>query len=174
MGNSKSQHPSSTYSFTGGYCYYSKGSSEHHIFISLNKKHLHLSTGEGNTPFKSIKLDKDFKIQTEVPEKRSIVISYTTLQGKSTSLLRMETIQQYQTWTNYLKSLKRPIWDETDSLFCKVCAKEFNFFRRQHHCRSCGKVVCKKHGDKKMALTELGYSSKQRVCVVCFNSSKGL
>lgn len=171
MGNSNFQQSGKGENSIGGYCFYSKGSSEQHIYVYLNNNHLHLSSGEGNTPFKSIKLDKDFKILNEVPEKRSIIITYSTTHGKCTSLLRMETIQQYQSWTNYLKSLKRPIWDDRDSLFCKVCAKEFGFFRRQHHCRKCGKVVCKKHGDKKMDLTELGYNSKQRVCVVCFNSN---
>ena len=83
----------------------------------------------------------------------------------------METIHDYQMWSYYLKKMNRPLWDEKTSLFCKICAKEFNFFRRQHHCRKCGIVVCKIHAKNKVFLSELGYMNKERVCNTCFNNT---
>lgn len=82
----------------------------------------------------------------------------------------METIHEYETWTHNLKILKRPLWDDKASLFCKICGKEFSFFRRQHHCRNCGIVVCKLDANKKIKMHELGYTEKQRICTTCFNN----
>jgi hypothetical protein len=155
--------------FPNGFCYLQSESTETHVFVSLKEKVLHFSLGEGNLPFKSIKLDKDFKIVREIQEKQSVVISFISGKTRQSSVMRTETVEQFLLWSSYFKSLKRPGWDSSDSQFCKVCAKEFNFFRRQHHCRKCGKVVCRNHGNKKIWLRELGYNTKQRVCMACFN-----
>ena len=178
MGNLNSSEADLT--FLNGFCFYLNQSKEQRIYISLSADYLNFSTGEvinflnfstgeGNTAFQSIELDSNFKILSENPEKQCIVISYLSSKGKSSNILRTETVEQFQTWSSYFKSLMRPSWDSSNSQFCKVCAKEFNFFRRQHHCRKCGKVVCKKHGNKKMWLQDLGYTKKQRVCIACFN-----
>lgn len=167
MGNLNSTEADLT--FFNGFCFYLNQSKELRIYITLSSNYLNFSTGEGNPAFQTIKLDSNFKILSENCEKQSIVISYLSSKGKTSSILRTETVEQFQTWSSYFKSLKRPSWDSSNSQFCKVCAKEFNFFRRQHHCRKCGKVVCKKHGNKKMWLQDLGYTTKQRVCIACFN-----
>lgn len=36
-----------------------------------------------------------------------------------------------------------PVWQLDNSAYsCLICLEEFNFFRRRHHCRHCGKIVC--------------------------------
>ena len=42
-------------------------------------------------------------------------------------------------------------------------------FRRQHHCRKCGKVICSNHYRYVNELPELGYKTKVKVCVNCVN-----
>ncbi len=37
----------------------------------------------------------------------------------------------------------RPVWQpDSGVILCPLCRQEFGFFRRKHHCRECGKVVC--------------------------------
>jgi FYVE/RhoGEF/PH domain-containing protein 5/6 len=37
----------------------------------------------------------------------------------------------------------RPVWASDDSATqCTLCAKEFSFFVRRHHCRRCGRLCC--------------------------------
>lgn len=45
---------------------------------------------------------------------------------------------------------------------CMVCSQLFTFTFRRHHCRSCGKVVCKKCSSRKLW--------SFRVCDVCFDT----
>ncbi|OMJ75597.1 hypothetical protein SteCoe_25253 [Stentor coeruleus] len=175
MGNSKTRQNGKNSPIPEGYSFYSSTSSEQRVYITISKSTINLASGQGNPviliqPFKNIKIDKDFKILSEVSDRRCIIIEYNTLKGKCSCILRMETVQDYQMWTSFLKSLKRPKWDESTSLFCKICAKEFNFFRRQHHCRKCGIVVCKSHARNKVWLHELGYDTKERICNTCFGN----
>eukprot|EP00808_Paulinella_micropora_P020149 g78770.t1 len=35
------------------------------------------------------------------------------------------------------------LWEADDArVNCPVCDKAFGFFRRKHHCRMCGRIVC--------------------------------
>lgn len=52
---------------------------------------------------------------------------------------------------------------------CVLCDKEFGIFRRKHHCRSCGALVCGKCSPAKMYVH--GYKDqKVRVCQTCSNA----
>jgi FYVE zinc finger len=72
-------------------------------------------------------------------------------------------------WLNKLKKVVRPEWEDPKSKYCTVCSKEFGIFRRQHHCRKCGKVICGSHSVIIKSLEELGYMSRVRICTNCVN-----
>ena len=66
-----------------------------------------------------------------------------------------------------------PVWVDGPKNTCMICEETFNVvFRRRHHCRICGKLVC---GDcaprSRMAkIPEMGYDEKVRICSVCHKS----
>lgn len=58
-------------------------------------------------------------------------------------------------------------WQNNSS--CHICTIGFTTLRRRHHCRSCGGSVCDEHSPKRLQLKHLGYDTRQRVCVPCYN-----
>ncbi|ETV68183.1 hypothetical protein, variant [Aphanomyces astaci] len=51
---------------------------------------------------------------------------------------------------------------------CNICMQQFHAFRRRHHCRTCGEVLChscSKH--KKIRLLQLNYDLGVRICTFC-------
>lgn len=54
---------------------------------------------------------------------------------------------------------------------CQACNKNFSIFRRKHHCRSCGVLVC--HACSPDMDFVQGYKDRRvRVCKTCFNQKK--
>uniref|UniRef100_K3WGS2 FYVE-type domain-containing protein n=1 Tax=Globisporangium ultimum (strain ATCC 200006 / CBS 805.95 / DAOM BR144) TaxID=431595 RepID=K3WGS2_GLOUD len=50
---------------------------------------------------------------------------------------------------------------------CSVCTRQFSTFRRKHHCRMCGEIVCSNCTLLKNAfLATIGYT-RVRVCITC-------
>ena len=58
-----------------------------------------------------------------------------------------------------------------DTDHCENCNAIFTFFRRRHHCRMCGHVVCDKCSPNKMVVP--GYEGVARVCNQCFEIESG-
>ena len=51
---------------------------------------------------------------------------------------------------------------------CHVCARKFSPFRRKHHCRTCGEVICSTCSQKhQLRLSHMGYPVALRVCLAC-------
>lgn len=53
---------------------------------------------------------------------------------------------------------------------CHVCTRNFNHFRRKHHCRRCGEVVCRNCTLYKEAELPVIGRSRVRVCMSCILS----
>lgn len=57
--------------------------------------------------------------------------------------------------------------------YCEVCKAEgagriaFSSFFRRHHCRGCGRSVCRAHSKHRQSFTDLGHTSPQRICKMC-------
>eukprot|EP01064_Diplonema_japonicum_P014645 TRINITY_DN2231_c7_g1_i1.p1 TRINITY_DN2231_c7_g1~~TRINITY_DN2231_c7_g1_i1.p1 ORF type:complete len:599 (+),score=133.42 TRINITY_DN2231_c7_g1_i1:77-1873(+) len=63
---------------------------------------------------------------------------------------------------------KRPyLIPDTDVLTCYLCEREFKWFRRRHHCRACGNVVCSTCSPTKAPILVLGYPAPVRICRSC-------
>ncbi|XP_062519852.1 myotubularin-related protein 2-like isoform X2 [Corticium candelabrum] len=52
---------------------------------------------------------------------------------------------------------------------CYDCKLRFTRFRRRHHCRACGQVLCNECTTHRLSLPQFGYPTFQRVCDVCYN-----
>ncbi len=57
---------------------------------------------------------------------------------------------------------------DDDILGCMICSKEFGFFFRKHHCRSCGDLVCYNCSPETAVIHEMPEMGLQRVCVQCY------
>ena len=58
-------------------------------------------------------------------------------------------------------------WEPDDSSpTCRLCGGPFTFFRRRHHCRACGKLVCDRCSQSRLHLAD-AISRRERVCMLC-------
>ncbi|GLE06837.1 hypothetical protein PINS_up016463 [Pythium insidiosum] len=65
--------------------------------------------------------------------------------------------------------LKTEAWvNDGDRSHCNICVQQFLPFRRRHHCRTCGEVVCGScSAQRKIHLTEVNVECSTRVCSFC-------
>eukprot|EP00949_MAST-11_sp_MAST-11-sp1_P005140 g5140.t1 len=64
--------------------------------------------------------------------------------------------------------LKRPQWQRDEDVSnCPHCMAQFGLFRRKHHCRYCGRVVCGKCSDQRSTIPQMRYFEPVRVCASC-------
>lgn len=57
---------------------------------------------------------------------------------------------------------------DADVNFCMECEAEFTFFKRKHHCRACGSVVCGTCSPYQARISAIEEPGGSRVCVNCF------
>ena len=55
---------------------------------------------------------------------------------------------------------------------CTACLANFTFFKRRHHCRSCGLLFCSACSRRRVQLPELNYTKKVRICDKCFEERR--
>ncbi|XP_061741680.1 zinc finger FYVE domain-containing protein 21-like [Nerophis ophidion] len=65
-------------------------------------------------------------------------------------------------------SLDEPQWvPDKDCPRCMQCDTKFDFIRRKHHCRRCGRCFCDKCCSKKAALPRMSFVDPVRQCADC-------
>ncbi|KAL0268033.1 UNVERIFIED_CONTAM: hypothetical protein PYX00_010121 [Menopon gallinae] len=71
--------------------------------------------------------------------------------------------------TNAFKIGKEaPVWIQDSKVtMCQICTAEFTSLFRRHHCRACGKVICKNCGGSQAPLQYDSFKP-HRVCDQCF------
>jgi len=71
--------------------------------------------------------------------------------------------------SSYLsKTIARPEWvPDAKYTHCMKCPTKFGLFHRRHHCRCCGKLLCRKCTRNKKTLPSIRYYSRVRVCNDC-------
>ena len=70
-------------------------------------------------------------------------------------------------WTD--SEVFHPIWvDDSSYSNCFVCKRTFRWYRRRHHCRSCGQLICGGCSLRRMRV--VGWNSLVRVCTECGES----
>jgi hypothetical protein len=57
---------------------------------------------------------------------------------------------------------------DADVNYCMECETEFSFFKRKHHCRACGSVVCGTCSPYQARIPNIDEPGGSRVCVNCF------
>lgn len=56
-----------------------------------------------------------------------------------------------------------------DSELCQECGTKFTITMRKHHCRHCGRQLCRKCSNQDIPIVKFGMNNPQRVCEICFN-----
>ena len=51
--------------------------------------------------------------------------------------------------------------------YCMICALDFTFWNRRHHCRACGNLVCGECSPFAARIMELPLPGRHRVCKEC-------
>jgi hypothetical protein len=65
---------------------------------------------------------------------------------------------------------RAPVWvKDQETSMCMLCSMTFSMIRRRHHCRACGKVVCKLCSSQKVKLI-YDDNKENRVCDECYRS----
>ncbi|RQM15236.1 hypothetical protein DD237_005464 [Peronospora effusa] len=86
--------------------------------------------------------------KSRLPSRKSSFRS--TRSSRAVALPRLDVIQ-HTSWVN-----------DEDRFSCHICNKRFNMFKRKHHCRACGEVIC-----NSCSLYHRIQSRSMRVCVSC-------
>eukprot|EP01117_Protostelium_nocturnum_P012409 TRINITY_DN4582_c0_g1_i1.p1 TRINITY_DN4582_c0_g1~~TRINITY_DN4582_c0_g1_i1.p1 ORF type:complete len:882 (-),score=333.69 TRINITY_DN4582_c0_g1_i1:22-2667(-) len=124
--------------------------------------------------------EKSFTVYTDTPQEKSswissieaILTSYGRPQGggrsKGGSFLNAkgDAHQSVLVIEEDIDSEEAPVWiPDKDFNFCMICAVSFNTFRRKHHCRICGKLVCGSCSAQKAVLQNT--HKNERICKIC-------
>jgi len=56
-----------------------------------------------------------------------------------------------------------------DGSYCELCTLAFSTFRRKHHCRSCGSILCGKCSEHRIPIPKKGLVKPERVCKRCWD-----
>eukprot|EP01059_Diplonema_ambulator_P017907 TRINITY_DN3001_c0_g1_i1.p1 TRINITY_DN3001_c0_g1~~TRINITY_DN3001_c0_g1_i1.p1 ORF type:complete len:500 (+),score=37.55 TRINITY_DN3001_c0_g1_i1:170-1501(+) len=73
-------------------------------------------------------------------------------------------------WT---PSQNPPSWTPDDaSPRCYLCQNTFRWYRRRHHCRCCGHLMCNDCTKGRVQIARMGYSYPVRTCMACTEQLK--
>jgi len=72
------------------------------------------------------------------------------------------------------KEYSPPKWDGNNQNRCRECDKEFNAFKRRHHCRNCGFIVCSECSKDEWpkSMFPWTYHNKERNLRICSSCKK--
>lgn len=91
-------------------------------------------------------------------------------------VLKAESNAEMALWTQSvseqvsLLSASRSQWmDDSSSTRCVLCLRVFTLYRRRHHCRRCGALVCALCSSGRVLLPSNHASKRKRVCDSCLD-----
>ncbi|CAG8488388.1 3451_t:CDS:10 [Diversispora eburnea] len=140
---------------------------------------LHAEKQDEKNAFQIISPQKSFTVYADTPQNKESWINVIretkdeylsakrTLRIDGTVQLKRKDSHQKRIVESYLA----PIWiPDSKADKCMNCSEEFTIFKRKHHCRACGKVVC--HDCSTRNFTIPGTSEREdqlaRACDACF------
>ncbi|OHT09293.1 FYVE zinc finger family protein [Tritrichomonas foetus] len=66
-----------------------------------------------------------------------------------------------------------PIWmPDNETSVCMVCQTQFSLLLRKHHCRACGRVVCKNCLPYKIIIPNINAKKEVPVCQKCYDENQ--
>ena len=129
-------------------------------YLSLHQSVL---TYDANLP---IAISNSFLIISRNQPFFELVYTFTENETNILHIIRFDSMKNFLEITAAILLSKRPSW--IMSPICQLCSNAFRLFSRPHHCRNCGKSICKSCS-KLTSLEILGYMDNQRVCMQCID-----
>jgi hypothetical protein len=103
------------------------------------------------------------------PSKSFIVQFQSEDERDSWNLTIQDAIVNARAQVRIPRYREAPIWiPDIMSNECMQCHIQLTFFRRKHHCRNCGLILCSSCLSKRMALKHISETSLSKICVRCY------
>ncbi|KAJ3306219.1 hypothetical protein HDV03_000139 [Kappamyces sp. JEL0829] len=118
--------------------------------------------------FQIVNREKSFAVYTETPEEKELWVQ-AIKDAKSDWKEATGTLKKEKQPAQLpLVQFQAPIWmPDEECKSCLVCHKDFSFFLRKHHCRSCGILVCHPCSRNSFFIPGKDGEKKSRVCDRC-------
>jgi hypothetical protein len=111
----------------------------------------------------SFEVNKDLYVKLILND--SLIVAFVENNNPKVWKFRDEQGNLLTSWEKALILSKRPIF--VNDSRCQQCKSAFTSFRRRHHCRSCGRILCNECSQERIILESLGYQNKKRTCEKC-------
>lgn len=117
----------------------------------------------------SVLIDENFILISQVQS--ALELLFLSVSQNIIFMFKFSALRQFKDVALALFVSKRPSW--ILSPICQLCCKSFSMINRNHHCRYCGKNICK--GCSVFSSLEIsGLQGKQRLCCYCLKKVKNL
>lgn len=138
---------------------------------------------------RKLKINEAFKFENLADNEKAINRMLISTSEKSFEVIA-DDYSDKQEWLNHFNSVvseatkkstdKRkksltvaPVWQpDVSSKSCKICKSKFSVFKRRHHCRKCGLLVCNECSRGRILLKEVDENQEVRVCDNCDKGEK--
>jgi len=133
--------------------------SEHGLSLSVNARDehgrtaLHYAAMEGNKDIINVLMHYDAVINLVDNDGKNPI---SVAKYFSVQLHMIDKVARLQPWVA-----------DDDVRCCQHCDKIFTVQKRRHHCRLCGRVVCKKCSGYKAPIQKLLITRPRRLCILC-------
>lgn len=123
--------------------------SSHSVMVA-HRLTLYCIAAAASNAFQILSPDKSFQVYTDTAEEKRVwmdaIVSAIQERQEAQGTLRKEKKVRPQLDSykyRVVEDYKAPVWvPDEDAVSCKECHLEFRLYRRKHHCRLCGEVVC--------------------------------
>ena len=103
--------------------------------------------------------------------KKSFILQFASEEERdswNTSL--QDAIENAKAHVQIPEYKEAPIWiPDIASNVCMGCGVALTFFRRKHHCRNCGRIMCSNCLPKRVLMPHISTSSLCKVCLKCYD-----
>lgn len=134
--------------------------------IIIHQSSINLSSSNATY---SVPIDENFIMISQVQS--TLEVYFLLVSQKMIFIFKFSALRQFKDVVLALFNSKRPSW--ILSPICQMCCRTFSVVNRDHHCRYCGKNICK--GCSVFGSLEIsGFQGKQRLCCYCLKKVKSL
>ncbi|OQR81389.1 hypothetical protein THRCLA_11778, partial [Thraustotheca clavata] len=101
-------------------------------------------------------MNKQQMVQPSLSRGPSVEMDPQALSKATGNVIVLDALRSQDSWVS-----------DSERKRCHICNKNFSAFRRKHHCRVCGEIVCSPCALKKQLMLPSVGQTEARVCVQC-------
>ena len=104
-------------------------------------------------------LEYEARVRDDAARKRKSAVTAAKIDDRKT----LQTWEEHQAAKYGLDSWQK----DSETTLCTLCENPFNIWRRRHHCRSCGRLVCDACSRSRRVPHGSGHARVERACDRC-------